>query len=163
MRRIRLVTRAALIVLSATFAAAQTATSQTLSTALRAHLKTERFQVVTSVRGLPLGVREELQRLFGSSSLELAEPGAPFQVTDDIASPRLPIRRMVVAGCSMDHCLVYYERGGVAHIWQAALFHWTPDETRVEWSGTAPNSLATVDDIRNAMLSGTIKGPIKFW
>ena len=134
-----------------------------LPEALRAHVKDERFQVVTSVRGLPLGVRDELQTLFGSNTLDIAEPGAKFQVTDVMVDPKLPMRRLVAAGCSMSRCLVYYERGGITHSWHVALFHWTPAETRFEWGGTAPSGLASIDDVRNAVLSGAIKGPSKFW
>jgi hypothetical protein len=101
--------------------------------------------------------------MFGTPTLEIAEPGEEFQVTDVIANPKLPIRRLVAAGCSIEHCLVYYERGGIAHTWQVALFHWTPAATRFEWGGTAPGNLATIDDVKNAVLSGAIKGPNKLW
>jgi hypothetical protein len=131
--------------------------------ALRAHVKDERFQIVTSIRGLPLGLREELQTLFGSNTLDIGDPGSKFQVTDVIVDPKLPMRRLVAAGCSMTRCLVYYERGGIAHSWHVALFHWTPAETRFEWGGIAPSGLASIDDVRNAVLSGAIKGPSKFW
>jgi hypothetical protein len=134
-----------------------------LSEALQAHVKDERFAIVTSIRGLPLGVREELQTLFGSQSLDIAEPGAEFQATDVIVNPKLPIRRLVAAGCSADHCLVHYERGGIAHTWLIALFHWTPAATRFEWGGTAPRGLATIDDVSKAVLSGEIKIPARVW
>ena len=134
-----------------------------LSGALRDHVKDERFQVVTSVRGLPLGVRDGLQTLFGSKTLDIAESAAEFQVTDVIVNPKVPNRRLAAAGCSIDYCLVYYERGGTAHTWHVALFHWTPAATRFEWGGTAPGGLATIDDVRNAILSGVIKGPATFW
>jgi hypothetical protein len=134
-----------------------------LPAALRAHVKDERFGIVTSIRGLPIGVRDGLQTLFGSQTLDIAQPGAEFQATDVIANPRLPIRRLVAAGCSSDHCLVYYERGGIAHTWQVALFHWTPAATRFEWGGTAPGGLATIDDVRNAVLSGAVRGPVSSW
>jgi hypothetical protein len=137
--------------------------SPTLPAAIRAHVRDERFQAVTAVRGLPLGVREELQRMFGSSAAAIADPGAPFQVTDVITDPSLPIRRMSVAGCSQDHCLVYYERGGIAHVWHAVLFHWTPEATRVEAGGIAPAGLRTVDDLRTAVLSGALKGAGRYW
>ena len=119
--------------------------------------------IVTSIRGLPLGVRDGLQTLFGTQTLDIAEPGAAFQVTDVIATPKLPIRRLVAAGCTIEYCLVYYERGGAAHTWHVALFHWTPAATRFEWGGTAPGGLATIDDVRNAILSGAIKSPARFW
>ena len=134
-----------------------------LSGALRAHVKDEPFGIVTSIRGLPLGVRDELQTLFGSPSLDIAEPGARFQGTDAVGDPSLPGRRLVAAGCSIDHCLVYYERGGPPHTWHVALFHWTPAATRFEWGGAAPSGLATIADVKNAVLSGAIKSPNKLW
>ena len=141
----------------------QAAPAMTLSGALRAHVKDATFGIVTSIRGLPLGVRDELQKLFGSKGLDIAEPGAAFQVGDVVVNPKLPSRRMVAAGCSSDYCLVYYERGGTAHTWHVALFHWTPAATRFEWGGTAPGGLATIDDVRHAIVSGAIKGPARFW
>ena len=141
----------------------QAAAPVVLPAALQSHIKDEQFQIVTSIRGLPLGVRDGLQTLFGSQALDIADPGREFQVTDVIVKPGLPIRRLVAAGCSIDHCLVYYERGGIAHTWQAALFHWTPAATRFEAGGIAPRGLASIDDVRTALLSGAIKGPNKYW
>ena len=148
---------------SAAAIANQATSTSTLSDALRAHVKDDRFQIVTAVRGLPLGVRDGLQTLFGSPSLDIAEPEADFQVTDVVGTRVLPIRRLVAAGCSVDHCLVYYERGGIAHTWQVALFHWTPAATRFEWGGVAPGGLMTIDDVRKAVLSGAIKSANKDW
>ena len=123
---------------------------------LRAHVNQDRFDVVTSVRGLPLGVREELQRLFRSAVLDIAEPGAAFRATA-AGTANLPTRRLVMAACASDHCLVYYERGGSAHTWHVALFHWTPAATRLEWGGVAPGGLRTIEELRKAALSGAIK------
>lgn len=145
-------------VLGARQAAPPAAVPAALSGALLAHVKAERFSLVTSIRGLPLGVRDGLTALFGTQGLDIAEPGAPFQVTDVVGIQRLPNRRLVAAGCSVDHCLVYYERGGLAHTWHVALYHWTPAATRFEWGGVAPGGLATIDDVRNAVLSGAITG-----
>jgi hypothetical protein len=142
-------------------AAGQTAAP--LPEALRAHVKDERFGIVTSIRGLPLGVRDGLQELFGNRTLDIAEPGAEFQATDAIANPTLPIRRLVAAGCSSDHCLIYYERGGIAHTWQVVLFHWTPVATRFEWGGVAPRGLTSIDGVRTAVLSGAIIQATKVW
>ena len=141
----------------------QTEPAAALSGGQRAHLKEERFQPVTSVKGLPLGVREALQSLFGSSSSDLAEPGAELQSTDVVNNPKLPARRLVAAGCSGDHCLVYYERGGLARTWYVTLFHWTPAATRLEAGGVAPSGLRTFADVQNALLAGRIKGPATVW
>jgi hypothetical protein len=139
------------------------ASTGALSETLRAHVKNDRFQIVTSVRGLPLGVRDAMQTLFGSQDLDIAEPGAEFQVDNVVGKPKLPIRRLVAAGCSTSYCLVYYERGGSAHTWQVALFHWTPAATRFEWGGTAAAGLKTIDEVRRAVVSGAIKSPHKVW
>lgn len=142
---------------------AQQPVPATVPAAHQAHVRSERFQVVSAVRGLPLGVREELQRMFGSSAMAIADPGEPFQITAVITDPSLPMRRLSVAGCSQDHCLVYYERGGIAHVWHAVLFHWTPEATRVVAGGIAPAGLRTVDDLRSAVLLGTLKGAGRTW
>ncbi len=163
MRRTQLLCSIGLSLSSAVVTGSQAVAPEALSGALRNHMKDERFEIVTSIRGLPLGVREGLQTLFGSQTLDIAEPAAEFQVTDVVVNPRLPIRRLVAAGCTIDYCLVYYERGGAAHTWHVALFHWTPAETRFEWGGTAPGGLATIADVRSAILSGVIKGPARVW
>ena len=111
LRRRRLLSAIGLSVWSVVAAAGQTSPPAALSETLRTHLKAERLDIVTSIRGLPLGVRDELETLFGSSTLDIAEPGAVFQGTN-AADKKLPTRRLVAAGCSIDHCLVYYERAG---------------------------------------------------
>jgi hypothetical protein len=148
-----------LALLSASSAHAQA--TAPLSAELRVRVKSEQFQIVTSVRGLPLGVRDELEKLFGGQ-LDITDTGAEFQATG-ASDPKLPLRRLVVGGCSTYYCLVYYERGGATHTWHVALFHCTPKLTQLEWGGTAPPGLKTIDDLRNAALSGAIKGPNKVW
>ena len=159
----RLLCAIAVSLYSVAVAGSQAAPPAALSAELRAKVKNEKFAIVTSVRGLPLGVRDELQKLFGSRALDIAEIGAEFQTSGIASVSRLPIRRLVVAGCSYVYCLVYYERGGSPRTWRVALFHWTPDATRFEWGGTAPGGLATIDDVRRAVLSGSIKSPGKVW
>ena len=163
MYRIQLVCAAGVSLLLAVLAGHQAPSPTAFSGTLRAHLKDERFGIVTSIRGLPLGVRESLQTLFKSPSLDIAEPDAEFQATDLIVTPRLPSRRLVAGGCSADHCLVYYERGGFAHTWHVALFHWTPAATRFEWGADGPGGLATIGEVQKAVLAGELKGSIGPW
>ena len=162
MRQIRPLSAIGVSLWLAVAAGSQAPSAGTLAGPLRAHVQGERFQIVTSIRGLPLGVRDGLQKLFGSGALDIAEPGADFQATDVVVDPKLPIRRLTLAGCSTDHhCLVYYERGGIDHTWHVALFHWTPAATRFEGGGGAPGGLATLDDVRSAILAGWSKA--RFW
>jgi hypothetical protein len=147
---------------SVVVACSQAESPAALSDSLRDYVKERRFGIVTSVKGLPLGVRDGLGLLFGSTALEIAEPGAPFQATGAGDNPKLPLRRLVAAGCTVEYCLIYYERGGAARTWHVVLFHWTPAATRFEWGGLAPGGLATIDDVRSAILSGAIKGSTAF-
>jgi len=162
MRRTQILFAICLSLLSAVAAGSQASDVGALPGALRAHVQDERFGIVTSIRGLPLGVRDALATLFGGP-LDIAEPGAEFQMTGAVVNPKLPVRRLAAAGCSIDHCLVYYERGGKEHTWHVALFHWTPAATRFECGGAAPGGLATIDDVLKAILSGQIKGQARFW
>jgi hypothetical protein len=162
--RTRLLCAIGVTLWSATVTCSQAASTGALSETLRTHVKSEEFGIITSIRGLPLGVRDELQKMFATPDLDIAEPGADFQATDVIGSPKLPIRRLVAAGCARDfHCLVYYERGGIAHTWHVMLFHWSPTATTFEWGGTAPGGLKTIEDVQKAVLSGAIKSPGKVW
>ena len=71
-------------VLSAVVAGVQPEPSAALPSALRAHLRDETFGLVTSIRGLPLGVRDALQTLFGTPTLDIAEPGAKVVGTQEL-------------------------------------------------------------------------------
>jgi len=144
-------------------AGSQAPASEALSAPLRDQVKAAKFGVVTSVRGLPLGIRDRLQTMWGSQTLDIAEPGTEFQGSGANVNRQLPTRRLVAAGCTIELCLVYYQRGGATQTWHVALFHWTPAATRLEFGGLAPGGLATVDDVRKAVLSGAIKPAAAVW
>jgi hypothetical protein len=143
------------------------AVSTTPSRELQQHLKQERFDVVSSIRGLPLGVRAAMITLFDSREFDvqrdIAQPGERFQGADAIKDPSLPLRRLIAAECSLDHCLIYYERGGSRLTFHVALFHWMPEATRFEAGGLAPKRLETIADVRSALLSGALKDSAKLW
>ena len=141
----------------------QAPASEALSASLRDQVKAGKFGIVTSIRGLPLGIRDRLQTMWGSQTLDIAEPGTEFQGSGANLNQQLPTRRLVAAGCTIDLCLVYYERGGRTHTWHVALFRWTPAATRFEWGGVAPGGLRTIDDVRNAVLSGAVTSAAGVW
>ena len=133
--------------------------------ALRTHLRGERFTPLTTVAALPAGLRDELNKLFGGKTLDMADPGAPFQATDVMVTPRLPPRRLATAGCSADHCLVYYERGGFTHVHYAVVFKVSAEGTRFEFGGLAPGGLRDLDAVKDAVVSGKVlaQGATKYW
>jgi hypothetical protein len=129
---------------------------------LRSHLRGEKFVAVSGVAALPADVRDGLQALWQSSNFEMAEPGTEFQATDVILKPNLPIRRLDLAGCSVDHCIIYYERGGIAHTYTVVLFR-TKSPVRFEWGGAAPRDLVDLAQVKAAVLNGTVRGASKYW
>jgi hypothetical protein len=163
LRRTRQISAIGVSLWSAVVASEQATSPTELSAELRAHFARERIGIVTAVRGLPLGVRGELHTFTGTPSLDIADVDDKFQGTSGGGNSSLPIRRLVAAGCSQDHCLVYYERAGVTHTWHVALFHWTPEATKLEWGGPAPAGLTTIEDVRRRVLSGAIRGRTGSW
>jgi hypothetical protein len=133
------------------------------TSALRDHVRAERFTPLTSVATLPASVRDALGELFKGKTLEMADPGQPFQATDVMVTPRLPARRLVTAGCSADHCLVYYERGGFAHVHQIVLFDTTATTARFVHGGVAAGGLTSLDEVKDALVSGRVDGGSKYW
>jgi hypothetical protein len=127
---------------------------------LRAHLQDGRFDVVSSLSGLSGAVRAELRTLFNSKTLDIADPPTSFRVPARGAAAR---RTLAAAGCSRSDCLIYYALNGSARAWRVVLIHWTPETTQLEWGGTAPGNLGTIDEVRSAVLSGLIKGSAGPW
>src|SRR4029453_3436468 len=104
-------TKVASTVCSFAIAISQSASSGTLTPALRTHLQSEPLQIVSAIRGLPLGVRDAMGELFGSRGLDIVDPGTEFQGTKPAAYSPLASRRLIAAGSATDnHCLIYYER-----------------------------------------------------
>lgn len=129
---------------------------------LRTHLQGETLASLTTVGSLPLTVRDGLKALFKGSTLDLAEPGAPFQQTDVLVTPRLPARRLVAAGCAADHCVVHYERGGFAHIYYVVIFKVSNTGAVFEWGGATAGPLDLIG-VREALASGKVLGQSKYW
>ena len=128
---------------------------------LRGHLQDARFDIVSSLSGLSGGVRAELRALFNSKTLDIADP--PMASRGTTPGPGAKPRTLVLAACSRSDCLVYYELAGSTRAWRVVLIHWTSETTQLEWGGSAPGDLATIDEVRSAMLSGLIKGSAGPW
>jgi hypothetical protein len=134
-----------------------------LTAGLRDHLRSERFAPVATGAALPASVRAALSDLFGGKTLDMADPGQPFQATDVMVTPRLPARRLIAAGCSPDHCLVYYERGGFAHVHQIVLLSTTGGAARLVDGGVAAGGLTGLEQVRDALVTGQVTSGSKYW
>ena len=157
----RLLCAVGLSVWSTTTVAGQARATGALTQELRRHVLDERFDVVSSLNGLPAGVRAELRMLFNSKTLDIHDAGTKLRATAQVAGAKS--RTLVAAGCSRNDCLLYYELAGSTRGWRVVLIHWTPEVTMLEWGGAAPGNLSTADEVRSALLSGRIKGSAGPW
>jgi len=159
--RAQLLCALGLIVWSATTAVGQTRAAGALTQELRRHVLDERFDVVSSLNGLPAGVSAELQTLFNSKTLDIHDAGTRPRA--NVPAAGAESRTLVAAACSRDDCLLYYELAGSTRRWRVVLIHWTPEVTTLEWGGAAPGNLSTIYEVRGALLSGRIKGSAGPW
>jgi hypothetical protein len=134
-----------------------------LSTAQREHLKGEVLTPVLHVGDLPPSVREGLRALFKERAFAMAEPDAEFQVTDVIIKRGLPFRRLIIAACSSDHCLVHYEKGGIAHAYNVVLFALNRETAAFEWGGLARHRQSDLAALREQVLNGAVDDRIAYW
>lgn len=116
---------------------------------------TTHVQYVRSLAELP----PELLGLFPP----LADIGAPFNKTDSVDDPNLPVRRLIRAGHRADDWFVWYERGGVSYFWQAVVARLVPDAAPdvIANAGTISDTLCTLTD--GALAGGVPPYPQGTW
>jgi hypothetical protein len=130
---------------------------------LERQLKTETLSPIATVAELPEAVRVCLTELFRWPTLKMADPGDEWQETDVVETPDLPIRRLILAGCSAEHCLIHYERGGIAHTRSVLLLELDDTGAHLIRGWSAPSSLGSVEEVREAVLSGKLPEKESAW
>ena len=112
-----------------------------LSAPHRATIQAEALVPAVLVRHLPSTVMAR----FADSALEL---------TDDRLSP-LPwtrSRRLILAGCGPDHCVVHYEQGGFGRSFHVVVFGLNKDTAQVEWSGVIKRQLKNLEELKAVVI-----------
>lgn len=120
-----------------------------------------RMKEVHSVNDLPNDIADgTFVPRFGpprEETWKLAEPGAPWEPTDVITDASLPRRRLILAGCTVKVCVVYYESGGIARTEHLVAFVQKEGRYAAVWHAFGPR-LANFDQIRTLL-----SGPPKRW
>jgi hypothetical protein len=91
------------------------------------------FQVRASVSAIPIAVRASFAQARNGEPFAMAEPGAERQVTDVIRKPGLARRRIRKVALSESFCILFYELGGRAHSYHAAVFRLSRDGAVLVW------------------------------
>jgi hypothetical protein len=130
-------------------------------------VKTEitRVRETDTVEGVPLAlIRGDFINRTGQIQLHdvwtFAEPGAPWQATDTITYPRLPDRRLILAGCSKNFCVMHYELGGIGKSAHILAFVKEKHTWALIWSAVGFQPLANLEELRDLILSSL--GP-QYW
>src|SRR5262249_31264275 len=118
-----------------------------------AFLAAKDFTTYRSVTKIPASVSKALAELFRDPSWEMADPDKPYQSTDVIMDPTLPVRRLVFVATSKDYCAVHYERGGIARSDFVLIFRMEGDSAHLVWGGYSRGQFADVDALKSAIKS----------
>ena len=135
----------------------QTPAAAPLSATVRDHLRADTLAPIAHIAELPKLVQDALRANFSSPTLDMADPGQQWQVTDVVMDPKLPMRRLISAGCSSDHCLVHYEQGGIAHFYRVLLISVSKTAAKVDWSGMCGGPMPNVAEVQAQVVAGKIK------
>ncbi len=106
--------------------------------------QSQTFNEVRQASLLPKGVLEQ----FGG----LADPGQPFNNTDDI-DPKLPQRQLIVAAVSKQYCIISYWEGGFALTFKTTIFELSGGSARVIWVSISQGGL-NFRDLKEMVESG---------
>ena len=99
------------------------------------------FQVRHAIADIPPLVRAAFAKAT-HQEFSMAEPGEQWQSTDVIIEPRLPWRRLMAVAVSVNFCLVFYERGGIAKSNNVAVFRLSSRGADPVWHGYLDDSVA---------------------
>jgi hypothetical protein len=120
----------------------------------RDHLLDGQFKIVNRIDE----ITEECRNIFDSSfvnstrsipnwkNVQLANPGQPFQATDNIISG-LPFRRLILAGSGPHACFIYYERGGAMYP-SSCLAVMELIQKKTVWVGESADKARSLDELR---------------
>ena len=132
----------------------------------RKRLQASTLRVWTKTAEIPEEVRKAFAALVHQPAFKMAEPTQPFQATDDIApGPPLPGRRLIFAASDEGLCVIHYERGGIAHVYEImafALSKGAPPE--LAWSALTRGKLEDLEALRRAVAEDKIRpGDERYW
>ncbi len=105
-----------------------------LSAADKAHVLSDTFTVVKTVKQIPAAVQKALGLPAKDPLGGMADSGKPFQIGDAVnLSEKLPFRRLVFAATNPRYCLVCYDLGGIAYREEVILYHLQGGRAMIAW------------------------------
>lgn len=119
------------------------------------------LEQIDRVTSLPQAIQAGSFTVDGTSAAgwKMAEPGGAFSATD-VPVPGAPARRLIFAACDSQLCVVHYERGGIAHLYELLALSLQSGRWRAVWNARGPARISDLAALR-AMLRD--QAPAKGW
>lgn len=117
------------------------------------------FTIVKEARALPRPVLQLFTEK-GGSRLLMANPGKDFNATDVIYDGSIPRKRLIFAGVSGDKCFVFYEQGGIGHMYILAFLALTSKETTHPLWRVYCEPVANFQHLRSRVRNGQCSDPV---
>lgn len=125
-----------------------------LSSSEKSQLLSSEFEPIKNTGELPKSVAEHYNLLKDKNVM--AEPGQNWSA--GCTGPAdVPRERLIFAGKTKDRCLVFFERGGIAHFFLIQLFDLSGDQAKLLWGAYVRPQIKTIDDLKKALKAGTIE------
>jgi hypothetical protein len=104
------------------------------------------YCIVYTMKSVPVSVVNSLTAMRGGRPLNMVDPGQSFNATD-VGTPG---RRLIFAGVSKEKCFLYYEEGGMAHMYHLAVFRIT-GKNAIYLGGRSGIKVRTFSELRRAI------------
>ena len=116
--------------------------------------QTDNFKPFSSVSAIPDSARASFARATRDRSFAMAEPGAKWQVTDDVLEPGLAWRRLQAGMASTNFLVLFYEHGGFGHSYHVCVFRLSGADAQLVWHAIRAEEVLTLDELNIAIRSG---------
>lgn len=121
------------------------------------------FVEVRRVEAVPESVWRAFAQTVKDAPPRMANPGEKWQVTDVISERGLPSRRLIFAGLSNTYCVLHFERGGIAHNYQLALFRLAHEGAQFVWGAATPGPLRGLSELPEVLRSPKLQDDPRFF
>jgi hypothetical protein len=123
-------------------------TVHNLSPAEKAKFVNAKFRPITKVKALPEKIAEDLGA--DGKDKNMSDVGENW-ASGCVGDANLPHQRLILAGTAGDRCLVYFERGGIAHFEVMRVYQFSDKTAKIVWEKHCNKRYANIDAIKQAI------------
>jgi hypothetical protein len=128
------------------------------------HILAGQCELLPTTGEFPDRLKAAFAKITKQNKFSLANPDEDYQATDFVEDPKLPFRRLVIAGKCEEFWFIHYEQGGRGHSNALVLFQDEPSgEASFVWGGRGGPRSNTREELRRAIADGLISDSLPFY